>query len=298
MLFTWPLMAAIQEISARIGRVTGEGIAGNIREHYPRSLLLVIVALLLVSQHHQPRRRSWRHGRRIAALAARLGTALRRVVCRRLRAARSVLALRKLCPHPEMDGGVVVCLCRHRAGGRCAVGAGRLSYLCPGPCLEPGLSRRDRRGPRHDDHALLLFLAILGGGGRRGDRSHGTPADRRPGRSALTDQANPHRHLSRHGVFQSDQPVHHHHHGGDPERARHHRHPDVIPGRRGIAPDRRRVHLCRIRRRHHRDRPARGAGFGRLGCLCAGRGAGLADRAPAPAKRRKGVLRHDRRRHA
>ena len=49
MLFTWPLMAAIQEISARIGRVTGEGIAGNIREHYPRWLLRVIVALLLVA---------------------------------------------------------------------------------------------------------------------------------------------------------------------------------------------------------------------------------------------------------
>src|SRR5271154_7064233 len=49
MLFTWPLMAAIQEISARIGRVTGEGIAGNIRDHYPRWLLLIIVALLLVA---------------------------------------------------------------------------------------------------------------------------------------------------------------------------------------------------------------------------------------------------------
>ena len=36
MLFTYPLMAAIQEISARIGRVTGQGIAGNIRAHYPR----------------------------------------------------------------------------------------------------------------------------------------------------------------------------------------------------------------------------------------------------------------------
>jgi NRAMP (natural resistance-associated macrophage protein)-like metal ion transporter len=47
MLFTWPLMAAIQEISARIGRVTGEGIAGNIREHYPQWLLRIIVALLL-----------------------------------------------------------------------------------------------------------------------------------------------------------------------------------------------------------------------------------------------------------
>src|ERR1700691_2690897 len=35
MLFSWPLMAAIQEISARIGRVTGHGIASNIRQHYP-----------------------------------------------------------------------------------------------------------------------------------------------------------------------------------------------------------------------------------------------------------------------
>jgi len=49
MLFSWPLMAAIQEISARIGRVTGKGIAGNIREHYPVSLLRVIVALLLAA---------------------------------------------------------------------------------------------------------------------------------------------------------------------------------------------------------------------------------------------------------
>src|SRR5258708_4833780 len=47
MLFTWPLMAAIQEISARIGRVTGHGIAGNIRRYYPPWLLRGIVVLLL-----------------------------------------------------------------------------------------------------------------------------------------------------------------------------------------------------------------------------------------------------------
>ena len=49
MLFTFPLMAAIQEISGRIGRVTGQGIAGNIRLHYPKSLLRAIVSLLLVA---------------------------------------------------------------------------------------------------------------------------------------------------------------------------------------------------------------------------------------------------------
>ncbi len=49
MLFIYPLMAAIQEISGRIGRVTGHGIAGNIRRHYSRPLLYGIVALLLAA---------------------------------------------------------------------------------------------------------------------------------------------------------------------------------------------------------------------------------------------------------
>jgi NRAMP (natural resistance-associated macrophage protein)-like metal ion transporter len=49
MLFCFPLMAAIQEISARIGRVTGHGIAGNIRTHYPAWLLRSIVGLLLAA---------------------------------------------------------------------------------------------------------------------------------------------------------------------------------------------------------------------------------------------------------
>jgi Mn2+/Fe2+ NRAMP family transporter len=49
MLFCFPLMAAIQEISVRMGRTTGRGIAGNIRAHYPRMLLYVIVGLLLLA---------------------------------------------------------------------------------------------------------------------------------------------------------------------------------------------------------------------------------------------------------
>jgi NRAMP (natural resistance-associated macrophage protein)-like metal ion transporter len=49
MLFSYPLMVAIQEISARIGRTTGHGIAGNIREYYPNWLLQSIVGLLLIA---------------------------------------------------------------------------------------------------------------------------------------------------------------------------------------------------------------------------------------------------------
>lgn len=49
MLFSWPLMCAIQEISARIGRVTGRGIAGNLKLHYPRPVLAFLVGLLLIA---------------------------------------------------------------------------------------------------------------------------------------------------------------------------------------------------------------------------------------------------------
>jgi len=49
MLFSYPLMTAIQEISARIGRVTGQGIAANIRQHYSKTLLRVIVSLLIIA---------------------------------------------------------------------------------------------------------------------------------------------------------------------------------------------------------------------------------------------------------
>lgn len=49
MLFTYPLMSVIQEISGRIGRTTGVGIAGNIRKHYPDWLLQTIVGLLFLA---------------------------------------------------------------------------------------------------------------------------------------------------------------------------------------------------------------------------------------------------------
>ncbi|WP_375411798.1 NRAMP family divalent metal transporter [uncultured Bradyrhizobium sp.] len=49
MLLTFPLMAAIQEISARVGRVTGRGIAGNVCRHYSATLLNIVIALLFIA---------------------------------------------------------------------------------------------------------------------------------------------------------------------------------------------------------------------------------------------------------
>lgn len=48
-LFTYPLMVGIQVVSARIGRVSGHGLATNIRRHYPAWLLYGVVGLLLLA---------------------------------------------------------------------------------------------------------------------------------------------------------------------------------------------------------------------------------------------------------
>ena len=49
MLFSYPLMTAVQIVSARVGRTTGHGIAGNLRRHYPKWLTFSLVGLLVVA---------------------------------------------------------------------------------------------------------------------------------------------------------------------------------------------------------------------------------------------------------
>jgi NRAMP (natural resistance-associated macrophage protein)-like metal ion transporter len=68
-VFTYPLMVAIQMVSARIGCMTGRGLAANIRERFPRPILLAIVGSLLIANTIN-----------IAADIAAMGEALRLLV--------------------------------------------------------------------------------------------------------------------------------------------------------------------------------------------------------------------------
>src|ERR1700736_6672508 len=74
MLFSFPLMVAIQEISARLGRTTGRGIGGDICRHYPRPLVHGIVAAC--REHDKFRSRSGRYGRRLGNADRWLGQGL------------------------------------------------------------------------------------------------------------------------------------------------------------------------------------------------------------------------------
>src|SRR5947209_8242594 len=48
-LLTMPLMAAVQYICAKIGLVSGRGIGGVLRQHYPRKLLYAVVVGLFLA---------------------------------------------------------------------------------------------------------------------------------------------------------------------------------------------------------------------------------------------------------
>ena len=48
-LLTWPLMAAVQIMCARIGKVTGQGLAENFKQRFPAWLLRVFILALLVA---------------------------------------------------------------------------------------------------------------------------------------------------------------------------------------------------------------------------------------------------------
>lgn len=68
-VLTYPFMAAIQLISAKIGRVTGIGIVANVKNYYPKSFVLILVVLLVLANTIN-----------IAADVAAMGSALQLVL--------------------------------------------------------------------------------------------------------------------------------------------------------------------------------------------------------------------------
>ena len=48
-VFTWPLMAAVQSMCARIGMVTGRGLMSALRERIPRPILIVVAFALFIA---------------------------------------------------------------------------------------------------------------------------------------------------------------------------------------------------------------------------------------------------------
>jgi NRAMP (natural resistance-associated macrophage protein)-like metal ion transporter len=62
MLISYPMMTVVQEISARIGRITGRGLAGNMRRFYSAWITLALFAYVATAfVIHVPWREALRH---------------------------------------------------------------------------------------------------------------------------------------------------------------------------------------------------------------------------------------------
>jgi NRAMP (natural resistance-associated macrophage protein)-like metal ion transporter len=215
MLFTFPLMAAIQEISARIGQVTGAGIAGNIRAHYPPWLLRSIVALLLGANILNLGADLGAMGSAMHLLLAgptqlyvavfAFGCALLEVFSRYERYA-SILKWTSVSLFAYVATAFVVDI----PWGQVA-----LSTFIPSLTWSTDYTATIVAGPRHDDNTILLLLAVVRRSGGRAHRRRRPCPDGGSGRGARRDLPDPVRHLDRHGFLKSHQLVHHRHDGGN-----------------------------------------------------------------------------------
>ena len=178
LVLTYPLMVGIQMVSARMGRVTGHGLASNVRSHFPRPVLYAVVVMLVVANTIN-----------IAADIAAMGEALRLVaggpthiyaiaVRYPVPEPAGIPALPGLRPLPEVADTGAACLRCGRVHDRGAVARSRHGPSVAQGHLERAGADGHRRRLRHDDQPLPVLLAggAGGRGAQRGSGRHGPQA--------------------------------------------------------------------------------------------------------------------------
>ena len=138
-LLTFPFMAAVQNICSRLGQVSGSGLAGILKEHYPRWVLYPAVALVVVANIVNV-------GADLGAIADAAGIIIGTPV--------PWLAVATICADLSGDSSVRCGSCR---GGR---GWGRSSGACTRATSDPSIMGVPTISTDHGYIATLV--AILG----------------------------------------------------------------------------------------------------------------------------------------
>ncbi len=210
-LFTFPLMTTVQYICAKIGLVSGEGLASAAAQALSTRAALSSGAGPRRRQHDQRRGGHRRHRRRRQSAAA----ASRALVCRPYRRADPRAADLWLLPahrqHLQMADALPLRLHRRRAVRATGLGGGPARDVYPHLPARRRLPRHPRGDPGHDDLALPLLLAGRSGSGgedQPGAQAALATAWRQRRRVAVRLVGRQHRHvlLQRRHVF---------HHPGD-----------------------------------------------------------------------------------
>jgi Mn2+/Fe2+ NRAMP family transporter len=257
-VLTYPLMVGIQMVSARMGRVTGHGLASNIRSHFPRPILYVIVSMLVIANTIN-----------IAADIAAMGEALQLIVGGGTHGHAVVFGLFSLTLQVFLPYQRYVRYLKWLTLALLAYVAVVFTIAMPWREVIVGSCGRTfaLNAP-----TLTVIVAVFGTtispylffwqAAQEVEEIKADPAadgaPKRPRMRAVTC-AHQDRYLYRNGLFESDRALHHHQHGGDAAM------PQASPtSTRRRRPRRRCGHSQAIRRSslqpgHHRHRIARGA---------------------------------------
>ena len=286
MLLTFPLMAAIQEIRARVGRAPATAFQATSARHYPKWLLSAVVALLFIAN--------------TINIAADLGAMADATML--LIGGHGILyvvffGVMSVVAQIFLEYSRYVSVLKWLTLSLFAYFAAIVSQRSRGARRWP--ARCFRRSPGGRDYCTTI-VAILGttispylffwqasqeAEDQRVDAGKQPLVERHYG-GAKGVQPHSRRHQRRHGVLQSDCAVDHADHRRHIARQRHHRHREIGAGRRGIAPGRRRIRRCDVCAGYSRHGLAFGAGARRFHRLRFRRGPTVAvgDRHPKEAK--------------
>jgi Mn2+/Fe2+ NRAMP family transporter len=262
LVLTYPLMVGIQMVSARMGRVTGHGLASNIRLHFPRPVLYAVVAMLVVANTIN-----------IAADIAAMGEALRLVAGGPMLVYAIAFGVLCLGLQVFLRYQVYVRYLKWLTLALLAYVAVVFTIAVPWREVVQGLL-----WPRValNAQALTVIVAVFGTTispylffWQAAQEVEELNAD--PVATAPVPQPDQDRHVFRNGILQPDRTVHHHKLRGDAAQEWNHRHLDVGAGRGGAAAARRRRGVSVVQPRYHRHRFAGRSGARRIGRVC-GRG--------------------------
>ena len=263
LLLTYPLMCAIQLISAQVGRVTGRGLAGNLRRHYPTWVLYPLVGLLVIAN-------TINLGADLGAMAAALHLLIAGPVLLYIAAFAIVTVVAEVFMTYARYASVLrwLTLSLFAYVGTVFVVGVPWAIVAKSLVL-PHFSL--------DGKYLTVIVAVFGttispylffwqaGEEVENEKEDATakPLIRAP-EQALVQMARMQLDtVVGMGLLQHHRTLHHAHDRGDAERPWRHQHSDLISGRRSAAADRRSVCIHGLRARHHRNGTACGSGAGR-----------------------------------
>ena len=248
MLLTFPLMAAIQEISARVGRVTGHGISGNVCRHYPSWLLTAVVALLFIANTIN-----------IAADLGAMADATKLLIGGHGIIYVVFFGVMSVVAQIFLDYKRYVSVLKWLTLSLFAyVAALAFAHVSWGEALAGVLIPKLTWSADYFTTIVAIFGTTISpylffwqasqeAEDQRVDAAQAA-ADREALRRAKGIQSHPRRHHRRHGILQPDRAVDHRHRRRDAACRGQDRHPDFGAGGRSVASDRRRIRRSRSSR--------------------------------------------------